>query len=209
MITMIKKSIYFIISILLSASLIISIPLITIFIKDGFSVEKKKMVRKTEVKRIDLAPKKKEQKKVHRRPRRRLSPRTAQTSGPRFAMALGAQGMDGVGIELDMLTAGNNSSDTEDDGVDERPKLSGDLQVAIPDAVRNAEVNASVRLLFCVDISGRPYDIRVSEEEPAGLGLAQAGQEALSRATFSPAMRGGRAVPFCGMEQPIEVKFRN
>jgi hypothetical protein len=206
---MVKKIVYFILSVVLSTGLIVSIPLITIFIKDGFSTEKKKMIRKTEVKRIVLTPKQQEKKEMRRRPRRRLSPRTSQSSGPRFAMSLGAQGMDGVGIGLDMLTSGSSSSDAENDGVDERPELSGDLQVAIPEAIRRAEVNASVRLLFCVDIAGRPYDIRVSEEEPQGLGLAQAGREALSRAMFSPAMRNGQAVPFCGMEQPIEIKFRN
>ena len=206
---MAKKVLYFILSLAVSAGLIISIPLVTIFVNEGFTLKKKEMLRKTEVKRIALTPKKQQEKKVRKRPRKRLTPRSAPASGPRFAMALGAQGVDGVGIELDMLTAGTQQAGNEDDGVDERPKLLGDLQVTVPDAIRQAEMNASVRLLFCVDVAGRPYDIRVSEEEPVGLGLAQAGREALSRTTFSPAMRGGQAVPFCGMEQPIEVKFRN
>lgn len=206
---MVKNFFYLVFSLALSAGLIISIPLITIIVNEGFSLKKKETLRKIEVKRIAITPPKQQQKKVRRRPRKRLTPRSAHTSGPRFAMALGAQGVDGVGIELDMLTAGTQQTGNEDDGVDERPKLLGDLQVSIPDAVRQAEINANVRLLFCVDVAGRPYDIRVSEEDPVGLGLAKAGREALARSTFSPAMRGGQAVPFCGMEQPIEVKFRN
>ena len=52
-------------------------------------------------------------------------------------------------------------------------------------------------------------DIKVLEEAPAGSGLAAAGREALSRMTFAPAEKAGKAVPFCGMEQPFEVKFRD
>lgn len=206
---MIRKSFFLLISLVLSAGLIISIPLITILVNDGFSLKQNTALRKTEVKRIALTPQNQEQKQVRRRPRKRLTPRSTPTSGPRFAMALGAQGTDGVGIELAMLNAGTQQAGSEDEGVDERPKLLGDLQVTIPDAIRQGEINATVTLLFCVDVAGQPYNIKISEEDPTGLGLAQAGREALTRATFSPAIRSGQAVPFCGMEQPIEVKFRN
>ena len=206
---MIRKCVYCIVSLALSAALIISIPLVTLFIKEGFSLKKEEMLRKTEVRRMVMTPQKQEKKEMRRRPRKRLSPRTSQQTGPRFAMDLGAQGIDGVGIELNMLNAGTAQAGSDDDGVDQRPKMQGDLQVNIPEAVKQAEVNAQVRLMFCVDIAGRPYDIRVSGEEPAGSGLAQAGREALARTVFSPAIRNGQAVPFCGMEQPIEIKFRN
>ena len=55
----------------------------------------------------------------------------------------------------------------------------------------------------------RSYDIRVLEEVPVGKGLAQSGKQALSQMVFSPAKKAGRAVPFCGMEQPFEIKFRD
>ena len=48
-----------------------------------------------------------------------------------------------------------------------------------------------------------------SEESPAGSGLAQAGKDAIARMTFAPAEKDGKAVAFCGMEQPFEVKFRD
>lgn len=39
--------------------------------------------------------------------------------------------------------------------------------------------------------------------------IMQAGKDALSRMTFEPAEKAGKAVPFCGMEQPFEVKFHD
>ena len=53
------------------------------------------------------------------------------------------------------------------------------------------------------------HDIKVIEESPAGSGLAQAGKDAIARMTFAPAEKDGKAVAFCGMEQPFEVKFRD
>jgi protein TonB len=79
----------------------------------------------------------------------------------------------------------------------------------MPPAIRKAEKSASLRLLFCVDVSGRPYNIKVTQESPTGLGLGEAGIEALKKLTFRPAIKDAQAVPFCGMEQPVEIKFRN
>lgn len=206
---MMKKCIYALVSLLLSAGLILSIPTITILVKNGFSAPKEKNLRITEVKRITMTPQKKEKEKTQRTPRKRLSPQMSTKSGPRFAMSLDAQGINGVGIELDMVAAQNTSAGSDDDGVDKRPELVGALDLTLPDALKNSETNASVRLQFCVDVAGRAYDIRAVDEVPSGKGLAQAGKEALLKVTFSPAMRRGQAVPFCGMEQPIEIKFRN
>ena len=166
-------------------------------------------MRTTEVKRITMTPEQKKREKIDRRPRKRLSPQMATKAGPRFAMSLDAQGVDGVGIELDMVSAKNASAGSDDDGVDKRPEPGSPFSVTLPESLRKSETNASVRLQFCVDVAGRPYDIRAVDETPAGCGLAQAGKDALLRTTFSPALRGGKAVPFCGMEQPVEVKFRN
>ena len=79
----------------------------------------------------------------------------------------------------------------------------------VPPKIRDNEIDATLRLGFCVDAGGHVYDIKVLEESPAGSGLAAAGREALSRMTFTPAEKAGKAVPFCGMEQPFEVKFRD
>ena len=37
----------------------------------------------------------------------------------------------------------------------------------------------------------------------------EAGKDAIARMTFAPAEKDGKAVAFCGMEQPFEVKFRD
>ena len=206
---MIKHAAYIILSVLLSAGLILSIPVITIIVNEGFSFKKEVKIRKTPVNRITSMPQPQEQKKRIRRPRRRQSPRQSAKSGPRFAMALGAQGLGGVGVPLDLSTNGGVSNGTGDQGVDERPQIIGSFQLDIPDQIKAAEVNASLRLLFCVDVSGRPYDIKVTLEQPPSMGLAQAGIDALRNVTFSPAMLNAQAVPFCGMEQPVEIKFRN
>jgi len=79
----------------------------------------------------------------------------------------------------------------------------------VPPQIRDREIDAMLRLSFCVDVGGRAYDIKVIEESPAGSGLAQAGKDAIARMTFAPAEKDGKAVAFCGMEQPFEVKFRD
>ena len=71
------------------------------------------------------------------------------------------------------------------------------------------ERDAVLRLAFCVDERGDVFNVQVVEESPRGCGLAQAGIQALSALRFSPARKQGRAVPFCGMEQPFEVRFRD
>ena len=93
--------------------------------------------------------------------------------------------------------------------VDKKPESHAYPNFQVPAKIRDNEIDAMLRLSFCVDASGRVYDIKVIEESPAGSGLAQAGREALGRMKFEPAEKGGKAVPFCGMEQPFEVKFRD
>ena len=53
------------------------------------------------------------------------------------------------------------------------------------------------------------YD-NMREREATGFhDVAAAGREALGRMSFVPAEKDGKAVAFCGMEQPFEVKFRD
>ena len=75
--------------------------------------------------------------------------------------------------------------------------------------IKAAEKDAYLVLSFCVDPSGHAYEVRVVEERPPGLGLADAGRDALRQTVFSPARKGGLAVAFCGLEQPFEVRFGN
>ena len=101
------------------------------------------------------------------------------------------------------------SLSSEKGDVDKRPESRTMPDFQVPAQIRDREVDATLRLSFCVDVGGRAYDIRVVEESPAGSGLAAAGREALGRMTFAPAEKGGKAVAFCGMEQPFEVKFKD
>jgi protein TonB len=206
---MVRTVIHAICAMILSGTLIISIPTLSILLGETFTPRKRNKVRTTEIERIEMSVPRPEQKKIRKKPRRRKTPRQSGKSGPRFAMDLGAKGMGGVAVSDEMINRSTGSGGNTDEGVDERPQLVGNIDIQIPDAVREAERNASVRLLFCVDVAGRPYDIRISEEDPPGLGLADAGVQALKQVTFRPAVKDGQSVPFCGMEQPIEIKFRN
>jgi len=65
-----------------------------------------------------------------------------------------------------------------------------------------------LRMSFCVDASGQVFDIKILEESPSGMGLGDAGRNALQSSRFQPANKDGQSVPFCGMEQPFEIRFR-
>lgn len=204
-----RNVLFLLTAMLLSAGLIISIPSLSILIGRTFTSGRNEQVRTTEVKRVTINQPRRERTRLQKQPRRRTTPRRSGKSGPRFAMALGTQGPGGAAVSPDIINRPSGSGGTGDQGVDERPELVGSVDLEIPDAVRQAERNATVRLLFCVDVAGKAYDIRVAEEEPAGLGLADAAVTALKQVAFKPAVRDGRSVPFCGMEQPIEINFRN
>ena len=132
--------------------------------------------------------------------------------GPRFAMELGVMG-GGVAATSELANkksgGGGRSTGAGDEGVDERPAPTFPPPFRMPSEVKSQEKDAYLALSFCVDVSGHPYDIHVTEEKPAGLGMAAAGREALQQTRFTPAKKGGMAVPFCGLEQPFEIRFSN
>lgn len=130
-------------------------------------------------------------------------------SGPRFAMDLGVMGGSGAGVSADLVNRRSGSGGTADEGVDERPVPAFPPPFRMPDEVKRREQDAYLLLSFCVDASGRPNEIRVVQERPAGMGLAAAGREALQQTRFTPARKGAASVPFCGLEQPFEIRFSN
>lgn len=147
-----------------------------------------------------------------RKPARTRPLQTTLRSGPRFAMDLGVAGTGGALAPVDIVnrkSGGSGRSTGEDQGVDERPAPTSPPPFRMPVEVKSRELDAYLMLSFCVDVSGRPYDIRVSEEKPSGLGMAAAGREALAQTRFTPARKDGMAVPFCGLEQPFEIRFSN
>ncbi len=144
-----------------------------------------------------------------RQPERARPMPAAPRSGPRFAMELGVMGASGAAAPPDLVNRTRGAGGRSDEGVDERPAPASPPPFRIPDEVRKREQDAYLLLSFCVDAGGRPYDIRVAQERPAGAGMASAGIEALRQTRFSPARKGSASVPFCGLEQPFEVRFSN
>ncbi len=205
-----RKILVAILAIVTSFALLVSIPLINLWIKGDLGVKKytKSAITITNTK---IEPDRTKPQKARTQPKRSQPTQRSVKSGPRFAMDLGvAGGSDGAGISTDLLqSAGGGNVGAKDGDVDERPSLRSAPSFQAPAQIREAEIDASLLLAFCVDERGRPYDIRVVEESPAGRGLAQAGKDALARSQFEPAMKDGRGVAFCGMEQPFEIKFRD
>lgn len=205
-----RNTLFFLIATVASAALMLSIPVLSLLLGAGLKLTKPKELRKTEVTRVQMAPEQ-QQKKNEQRPRRSASRSQQAKAGPRFAMALGAESWGaGVAVPQSLTNApGSGSSGNDRNDVDTRPELSGTIDLVLPERVRKSEQNAKLQLMFCVDITGKTYDIKVTREDPPGLGLAAAGIEAVQRLRFRPAIKDGQPVPFCGMEQPFEIKFRN
>jgi len=192
-----------------SVVLVFSIPILNTFIKGGFSLEK--TYTKTEVSTIiqENPPEPPKPKEVTHKPQRQNTNSRTPKAGPRFAMNLDVVGGSGGAIVPTEIIAEKSGTGNLGSGdVDEKPALKSSPRFQPPQAIRDGEINASLRISFCVNTSGKPYDIRIVEETPAGKGLANAGRDAIMGMQFAPAKKGGNAVAFCGLEQPFEIKFR-
>lgn len=198
-------------AILASVLLVFSVTMANLFLTGKVFHEKKYVKTEVAIKKVEEIDKKVEKKKPARKPNRQKSNSRSPKAGPRFAMNLGtASGTAGAAVSEDMVADFRGGALSVEKGdVDKKPESRAMPNFQVPPQIRDREVDALLRLSFCVDVSGKAYDIKVLEETPAGSGLAQAGKEALGRMTFAPAEKGGKAVPFCGMEQPFEVKFRD
>jgi protein TonB len=203
---MTKKIFLAVFSLVLSGLLIMSIPLLNYLIHGGPEKKPKIAAAGVSVRKIDPDQNVKSPRKKLKKPVRKMPSRTRLETGPRFAMDLNVTGAGGVEVELDL--AGKAGGRAGDDGdVDEKPSPDSPPPFQLPREVKEAEINAYAVLSFCVDAAGRPFEIRTVEERPAGKGMALAGREALRKTTFRPALKDGTPVPFCGLEQPFEVKF--
>lgn len=210
MLRLFRKAFVILLALITSFVLLVSIPLMNLWIKGDLGPKK---YTKTAISMV--APQQLEQKqkpsKQLRQPKRPTTTQRNVKAGPRFAMDLGvAGGAGGAAISTDLLKAAGGGSQSMASGdVDEKPSMRGAPAFQAPQAIRESEIDARLRLSFCVDANGKPYDIRVLEESPSGKGLGEAGKQALARAAFDPARKDGNAVPFCGLEQPFEIKFRD
>jgi len=207
----IKRFLVFIAAVLSSFLLVFSVTLANYFIKGDLMRANKYVKTEIQIKKPEEVKKQIEKKKPTRKPNRQKSTSRSPKSGPRFSMDLNAVGgSDGAVINDELITGIRGGGFTKETGdVDEKPTSRGLPSFSPPQSIRDNEQDALLRLSFCVDVQGRVYDIRVLEEMPVGKGLAQAGKQALSQMIFTPAKKAGRAVPFCGMEQPFEIKFRD
>ncbi len=208
---LIKRFSVLIVAILSSLLLVFSVTVANLFISGKMNQQKKYVKTEVAVKKPEEIQKKQEQKKPARKPNRQKSTSRAPKAGPRMAMNLGTASAGGGAAINEALVADfrGGALSNESGDVDKKPNSRSMPNFQVPPQIRDSEIDASLRLSFCVDASGRVYDIRVIEESPAGSGLAQAGKEALGRMTFEPAEKDGKSVPFCGMEQPFEVKFHD
>ena len=208
---LVKRFTILIAAILASCALVFSVTMANLFLTGKVFHEKKYNKTEIAVKKVDEVEKKVEKKKPARKPNRQRSNSRSPKAGPRLAMNLGvASGSAGAAINEELVADFRGGAlSTEKGDVDKKPESRAMPNFQVPAKIRDNEIDAMLRLSFCVDVSGKAYDIKIIEETPAGSGLAQAGREALGRMTFAPAEKGGKAVPFCGMEQPFEVKFRD
>ena len=208
---LIKRFSLLLAAVLASALLVFSVTMANLFLTGKVFHEKKYVKTEVAIKKVDEVEKKVEKKKPSRKPNRQKSNSRSPKAGPRFAMNLGAaSGSAGAAISEELVADFRGGALSVEKGdVDKKPESRAMPNFQVPPQIRDREIDAMLRLSFCVDVSGRAYDIKVLEESPAGSGLAQAGREALGRMTFTPAEKAGKAVPFCGMEQPFEVKFRD
>lgn len=206
-----KRFSVLIVAILSSLLLVFSVTVANLFISGKMTQQKKYVKTEVAVKKPEEIQKKQEQKKPARKPNRQKSNSRSPKAGPRTAMNLGtASASGGAAISEDLVADFRGGAMKNESGdVDKKPTSRALPNFQVPPQIRDREIDATLRLSFCVDASGRVYDIRIIEESPAGTGLAQAGKEALGRMTFEPAEKDGKSVSFCGMEQPFEVKFHD
>lgn len=210
MLILFRKLSILLIAALASFLLVFSIPVLNLIVKGDFSLEKKYTKTEVRIVKNELPPEPPKPEKPARKPNRMNPSNRAPKAGPRFAMDLDVVGgSGGASVPSEMISEQSGGGSFGEGDVDEKPSVRTPPGFQAPASIREGEIDASLRLSFCVDISGRPYDIRVLEENPPGKGLAAAGRDALSRASFKPARKDGSAVPFCGLEQPFEIKFKD
>ena len=198
-------------AVLASVVLVFSVTMANLFLNGKIFHERKFVKTEVSIKKIEEVEKKIEKKHTARKPNRQKSNSRSPKAGPRFAMNLGvASGTAGAAISDELVADFRGGAVSAGKGdVDKKPENRSMPNFEVPSKIRDREIDALLRLSFCVDVGGRAYDIKVIEESPAGSGLAQAGKDPVARMTFAPAEKDGKAVAFCGMEQPFEVKFRD
>jgi hypothetical protein len=202
-----------VVALVLSLAVTVAIPLLEHLIRGpGLVKEKPRIVAQVGMKTLESARQTEQPRKRLKEPTRAKPVQSSVKAGPRFAMDLGVGGLEGVSVPVEIVnrpSGGGGEAQGESGDVDEKPTPNMPPPFRTPSEVKSAEKDAYLVLSFCVDPGGRAYEVRVVDEKPAGLGMAQAGREALRQTSFTPAKKDGLPVAFCGLEQPFEVKFGN
>jgi protein TonB len=162
-----KKIVLVVISIFCSALLIFSVTIANLFVKGGIFKERTYTV--TEVKTVtpDRIQEQPKEKKMPRKAQRQKTNSRSPKAGPRFAMELGtiSGGNGGAVISSDFVTTVAGGGNLNQDGdVDEKPESRSYPAFQPPQGIRESETDAVLRLSFCVDISGKVYNIKTVEE---------------------------------------------
>jgi protein TonB len=200
-----------IVALFLSAFLTVLFPLMNQALKGG-KAPGPRIVAQVALKQVEAARQDEQPRRKLKQPQRAKPMQTMAKAGPRFAMDLSVGGLGGASVPMDIVnrpSGGGGAAEGENGDVDEKPSPTSPPPFRLPPEIKAAEKDAYLVLSFCVDPSGHAYEVRVVEERPPGLGLADAGRDALRQTVFSPARKGGLAVAFCGLEQPFEVRFGN
>lgn len=191
----------------------ICLPFVNSLLRGHPAPEKPRIVSAVQMKTVEPPKPRESQKREVHKPVRARPTQTALRAGPRFAMDLGVAGSGGAAAPLDIVnkrSGGGGAKGVSDAGdVDQKPTPTQPPPFRIPDAIKNSEKDAYLVMGFCVDTQGKPYDIRIIEERPQGMGLGRNGREALQQTVFQPAKKSGLSVAFCGLEQPFEIRFSN
>ena len=195
---------------LTSCALVFSLTVAELFLSGKLFRERKFVKTEISVAKIDKTEAPKQKERVARKPNRRKAASRSPKSGPQLAMNLGVAGRGGAAISEELGSDFRGGAQSAGNGdVDRKPESRALPNFQVPPQIRDRETDAVLRLGFCVGADGRVFDVRVLEERPASSGLAEAGRDALSRMVFEPAEKEGKPVPFCGMEQPFEVRFHD
>jgi protein TonB len=204
-----RKFIILIIAAMTSVFLVFSIPIMNVLVKGNFKTEKTYNTTEVKMMNQEKPPEPPKPKETARKPSRQNTNSRTPKAGPRFAMNLDVMGTgDGVAVPKNLIAMQSGTENLGSGDVDEKPSLKSSPRFQPPQAIRDGEINASLRISFCINTNGKPYDIRIVEEIPTGKGLANAGRDAVMGMQFAPAKKDGIAVSFCGLEQPFEIKFR-
>jgi outer membrane biosynthesis protein TonB len=200
------------VALFLSALLTVVFPLLNEALKGGRASRSPRIVAQVALKQMESARQNEQPKRKLKQPQRSKPMQTMAKAGPRFAMDLSVGGLEGASVPVDIVnrpSGGGGQAQGENGDVDEKPQPTAPPPFRLPPEIKSAEKDAYLVLSFCVDPSGHPYEVRVIEEKPSGMGLAQAGREAVRQTLFMPAKKGGLPVAFCGLEQPFEIRFNN